>query len=139
MEEQRMPAKKTVTEEPIVESIEVNEHEDSMENVLFEDGPTMTQVDGWKEAFGQIYMTEVTEDDVFIWRVLNRREFKEIMKLENADALYREERICEKCILWPEGYTFNKIADGKAGVPSVLSEQIMDNSGFQTKSEAIPL
>jgi hypothetical protein len=132
-----MPAKKPSVEE--TEVMEENITEAENDTILFEGGPTMKTVEEWKQLYGQIYMTEVTDEDVFIWRVLNRREFKEIMKLENADAMYREERICEKCILWPEGYIFTKMADGKAGVPTVLSEQVMDKSGFQAKSGAIPL
>lgn len=106
---------------------------------LFPGGPTLKQIDDWKEKYGQIYMTEVDDEEVFIWRVLTRKEFKEIMGLENSDALYREERVCEKCILWPEGYTFDKISDGKAGVPTILAEQVMERSGFVPKTGPIAL
>jgi hypothetical protein len=111
----------------------------AQEEVLFPGGPTLKQVDEWKDKFGQVYMTEVDEDDAFIWRVLNRKEFKDIMKLDNADAMYREERVCEKCIIWPEGYTFVTMGDGKAGVPTILAEQIMEKSGFTPKTGPIAL
>jgi len=129
----RMATKKNVVEE------EVTKVETQNEEAIFPGGPTMTQVDKWKEQYGQIYMTEVDDEDVFIWRVLSRKEFKDIMKLENADAMYREERVCEKCILWPEGYTFATMGDGKAGVPTVLAEQIMEKSGFAPKTGPIAL
>jgi hypothetical protein len=111
----------------------------AVEEAIYPGGPTQSQVDQWKELYGQIYMTEVDEDDAFIWRVLNRKEFKDILKIDGADAMYREERVCEACILWPEGYSFDNMAGGKAGVPTVLSEQIMEKSGFAPKTGPVAL
>lgn len=131
-----MATKKSAVEEEakviIEEAVEVEE-------VLFPGGPSIAQVDAWKEQFGQIFMTEVDDDDAFIWRVLNRKEFKEIMKLDNADAMYREERVCERCILWPEGYSFEAMSNGKAGAPTILAEQVMEKSGFTPKTGPIAL
>lgn len=97
--------------------------------LLFENGPTLNQVEEWKSRFNAIFCTEF-EDTMFIWRTLTRLEYKEVLKVQNADALYREERICEKCILWPEEYSFVQMSGGKAGIPSILAEQIMEKSGF---------
>lgn len=128
-----MATKKNV-EEVVVEDVAVE-----VEETIFENGPTVKEVDEWKGKYGQIYMTEVTDEDAFIWRALNRRDYKEIMKIEEVDGLYREEVVCEKCILWPSGLKFIDMSERKAGIPTILAEQIMDKSGFQSKSEAIPL
>lgn len=109
------------------------------EELLFEGGPTIALVEQWKAAVGGVYLTEFEEGDTFVWRSLNRKEFKDIMKIEGADSLYREERICEKCVLWPENYDFLKMTAGKAGAPTVLSEQIMDRSGFVAKAGPVEL
>lgn len=106
---------------------------------VFIGGPTIAEIDAWKEQYGQVYLTEVDDDDLFIWHVINRKEFKEIMKIADADAMYREERICEKCVLWPAEYSFTSMESGKAGTPTVLAEQIMERSGFSTKTGPIPL
>lgn len=110
-----------------------------IDELLFNDGPTIAKVEEWKELYGNVYMTEFEDEDVFIWRALNRKEFKEIMKVEGADALYREERVCERCVIWPEKYDFMAMTLGKAGAPTVISEQIMDKSGFVAKTGPMPL
>jgi len=99
------------------------------ETLLFESGPTLNKVEEWRSLYGQVYATEF-DDEVYIWRTLKRVEYKEILKIKGADALFREERICQKCIVWPEAYDFVDMASGKAGTPSILAEQIMDKSGF---------
>jgi hypothetical protein len=134
-----MATKKTTDEavEPIV--THVNEVEEANTDEIYPGGPTMATIDEWKQNYGQIFMTEVDDEDAFIWRALSRKEFKDIIKVDNADLLYREERVCNACILWPESYKFTDLTDGKAGIPTVLAEQIMDKSGFNPKSGAIPL
>jgi hypothetical protein len=112
--------------------------EEKVAEAVFEGGPSQAKIDEFKSRFGQIYLTEF-DDEVFIWRTLTRKEFKEIMKTDGADALYREERICEKCVLWPEKYDFMAMTTGKAGTPTLLSEQIMDRSGFTAKTGPIML
>ena len=105
------------------------------EKRIFPGGPTLEQLNAWKEKYGSVYMTEF-EEEAFIWRPLTRFEYKSILKLQNADALFREERICETCVLWPEGYSYEDMAESKAGIPSLLAEQIMDASGFTTSGAA---
>ena len=105
--------------------------------LLFPEGPTLNKVEEWRSLYGQVYATEF-DDEIFIWRTLKRVEYKEILKIKGADALFREERICQKCVVWPENYDFVDMASGKAGTPSILTEQIMDKSGFSA-SEPIQL
>lgn len=98
---------------------------------LFENGPTKDMIENWKNQFGgDIYMTEY-DSETFVWRPISRLEFKKIVNAEgNHDDFYREERVTELCVLWPENYSHDDIIDGKAGVPAVLADQIMNKSGF---------
>ena len=75
---------------------------DPNDTPLFEDGPGISQVDIWKKQFTKekIFHTQIL-DKHFVFRTLNRFEYKQIVAIENIDALYREEIICHTCVLWP--------------------------------------
>lgn len=106
--------------------------------LLFPDGPTISKVEEWKSLHGDIFLSEFGED-VYIWRIIRRQEYKAIMKVQSADAHYREERICEAVVLYPENYDFNAMANGKAGIPTLLGEMILEKSGFQATTGAMQL
>lgn len=98
---------------------------------IFEGGPGITQVDIWKKQFTneKVYHVKILEKH-FIFRTLNRYEYKQIVAIENVDALYREEVICHTCVLWPYNYDFKNMAVEDSGYPSTLASVIMENSGF---------
>lgn len=98
---------------------------------IFEGGPGTSQVDIWKKQFGatKVFHTQILEKH-FVFRTLNRFEYKQIVGIENIDALYREEVICRTCVLWPFNYDFKKMAQEDSGYPSTLAQIIMENSGF---------
>lgn len=102
--------------------------------LLFEEGPTINYIEEMKSIHGFVYLTEIEEGEFFLWRPLARKEFKEIMKIEGTDALFREEKVCETCVIWPKKYNFMSMNSGKAGTPTLLSEQIMEKSGFAAKT-----
>lgn len=104
---------------------------------IFENGPTQNQIDEWKSRYGEIYVIEFDEER-FIFRPLKRLEYKEVAKIKDADSLFKEERICEKCVLWPENYGFTAMSQGKAGYPSQLADYIFAKSGWNA-SEPIRL
>lgn len=112
------------------------------EDAIFEGGPSRSEVMSWKKQFERdghtVNLQEVGEDTV-IWRSLNRTEYREIMALPNTDPLQREEIICEVCTLFPYDYNFTSMASRKAGVPAVLAEAIMKESGFQKTAPPIRL
>lgn len=107
-------------------------------------GPLKSQVMSWKKQFGegQVFLTEVA-DDLYIWRTLNRFEYKAIVSTPGMDPLQREELIAETCVLWhPYGegpFTYDVMAAAKAGVPARLAELVMEKSGFDrnTKTRAL--
>ena len=106
---------------------------------VFEGGPTRNQVENWKQEYGDIYMTEF-DSETYIWRTLSRIEYKNIMNAEgNNSEWFSEEQVAQFCVLWPENYGGQQMTDGKAGIPSVLSDQIMAKSGFVAKANAVKL
>jgi hypothetical protein len=109
---------------------------------LFEGGPLQSEISSWKKQFEvdghTINLSEIAGER-FIWRSLNRMEYREIMALPNLDPLQREEVICEVCVLWPYGYNFKEMASRKAGIPAQLAEQIMAESGFARVSPPVRL
>lgn len=98
---------------------------------IFEGGPGISMVDMWKKQFTKekIFHTQIL-DKHFVFRTLNRYEYKQIVAIDNIDALYREEIICKTCVLWPQNYDFKKMAAEDSGYPSTLAQIIMENSGF---------
>lgn len=98
---------------------------------IFEDGPGISQIDIWKKQYSRekIFHTQIL-DRHFVFRTLNRYEYKQIVAIENIDALYREEIICTTCTLWPRNYDFKTMAGEDSGYPSTLAQIIMENSGF---------
>jgi hypothetical protein len=112
------------------------------EDAIFTGGPSRSEVASWKRQFEtdghSVHLSEVG-DEVFIWRTLNRTEYREIMALPNTDPLQREEIICEICTLFPYEYNFTSMASRKAGTPAVLADQMMHESGFKQPTPPIRL
>lgn len=104
---------------------------DPNDTPIFENGPGASQVDIWKKQYSKekIFHTLIL-DKHFVFRTLNRFEYKQIVAIENIDALQREEIICSTCVLWPFNYNFKKMANEDSGYPSTLAQIIMENSGF---------
>lgn len=96
---------------------------------VFPGGPYQSQINSWKKMYGDVFMFELGRQR-YVWRTINRYEYKEIVAVANTDPLMREEMICETCVLFPESYTFEEMANGNGGVPAALSEAIMEKSGF---------
>lgn len=109
------------------------------EELLFPNGPSLSKIEEWKSRFNdEVYLTEF-EEEVFLWRPISRKEYKQVMKVQSADSFYKEERICEAVILYPENYNFMVMTSGKAGIPTLLAELVMEKSGFQAKTGAMKL
>ncbi len=137
----KMKAQQEVQEqdqEIITDTLPDLEGEDGTE-LAFLDGPTKDQVEDWRSRYKDVYLTDFEEGEVIVWRSLLRKEYKEIMKIPNADNYYKEERICERVVLWPENYGHLIMAQGKAGIPTLIAELVMEKSGFQARTGAMRL
>ena len=119
------------TPEPYVEETYEEKPINENDEQIYEKGPYMSQVNIWKKQYGEghVFHTQVLEKH-FVFRTLNRVEYKQIVAMENLDALMREELICQTCILHPRNYNWKQMAVNEAGYPSTLSQIILENSGF---------
>lgn len=109
------------------------------EELLFAGGPPLSKLEEWKSQFkDEVYLSEF-DDEVFIWRPMSRKEYKQVMKIQSADSYYKEERICETAVLYPENYNFMQMTNGKAGIPTLIAEYVMAKSGFEARTAALKL
>ena len=105
-----------------------------------------TIIDKAKKKHGRVYKT-IIADEVIIWRLLKRSEFKDIMNqvvyvqnevideegnakmvdVIDEDATYdlRQEAIAKAVILYPSG-----IVENMAAVADIISTECMLKSGF---------
>ena len=103
-------------------------------------------IDKAKKKHGRIYKT-ILADEVIVWRLLKRSEFKEIMNMViyndevvvdengnevvnqviNEEATYdmRQEEIAKAVIIYPQG-----IVEQMAAVADIISTECMLKSGF---------
>jgi hypothetical protein len=72
-------------------------------DAIFPGGPLLSDVEDWKIEYpaASQYKVCVTQiDDLyFVFRTLNRYEYKQIINM-NISATGREEAICNTCTLW---------------------------------------
>lgn len=109
----------------------VDEHDER----LWPGGPLKSEVESWKRQYSDIYLADdIDPNQVFIYRTINRYEYKAIVAALNTDPLMREEMICEQCVLFPYEYSYGIMSNGNAGNVTTLSEQILITSGFTKAS-----
>lgn len=107
---------------------------------LWDGGPTAGMVKEWKQQYGEVYVTSVSYDNHIIWRVLNRMEYKQIVKkmeqlmesgkLTSAEAnMWNEEVVAKTCILYP-AVENGDVSHLMAGLPSLIAQEVLEASGF---------
>lgn len=90
-----------------------------------ENSPDPAQIAGWKEAFGGVYIAAFDADEVFVFRSLNRAEYRDIQTTDFEPMEY-EETVVKKCLLFS---SVNSLEQKAGTIPSLL-EMIMQNSNF---------
>lgn len=123
------------------------------------DAPDQAQLDRWKAQFGNIYVSGFSETELYIWRALNRVEYKEMQIAQQLEAALtqmsekpdeaevsqkvtsaidsefeHEEKLVAGCLLWPK-LTVEELRVKAGTVPSLL-EQITQNSNFLSPQQA---
>lgn len=83
-----------------------------------------------KAKFGEVYAAEV-EDDLYIFRLLTRREYKEILMVADTEDMIQE-IACQIAVIYPQGLNF---ATGDAGLPGLLAPHIIHESGFGSQEK----
>lgn len=110
------------------------------EEELWDGGPNFAQINGWKDQFGDVYVTSVTPEKHIVWRTLTRFEYRRLIKImeqqlasgqvsQGEANLNNEEAIAEMCILYPP-YSRQAGAENMAGVASTIAQQVMEASAF---------
>lgn len=105
------------------------------DEALWPGGPLLSELESWKKQFTDIYMADdIDPNTIFIYRTINRYEYKAIIAAPNTDPLMREEMICEQCVLFPYEYSYGLMSNGNAGNVTTLAEHILTSSGFTKAS-----
>ena len=125
--------------EPDLENINEEQKEEQKEPSLadklrgllseFDDAPSAAEVDAFKAKHGDVFLSALNDDEVFLFRALTRKEHRKL----NADVAEAkiagdafEEEVVKICLLWKS----IKSIDDKAGTIPSLFEQVMQNSNF---------
>ncbi len=110
------------------------------EEEIWDGGPTVGQAKEWKEMYGRIVVGTLDNGDRYMIRPLNRTEYKNHIiaqertrndsNLQSAETLATEESIALIGILWPRMDEREIRTFGLAGLPTLISQQILEISGF---------
>lgn len=104
----------------------------------WEGGPTTGQMLEWIEKHGHVYVTSISFDEHIAWRPLKRSEYARISSMIESEAMEKgelelqmlnEELVCRICVIFPD-YSQIDFDDLLAGVPTLVSQQILERSGF---------
>lgn len=79
----------------------------------------------FKEKYRNLYIFQF-EDQVFIYRAIGRKEYKDLVLNKNLSDQEKEEVECSLCVLYPENYDFANCEE--AGLPTLLSQEIEKHS-----------
>jgi hypothetical protein len=107
---------------------------------VFEGGPTRQEIEEWKKKYMAVYFTPF-ENEKFIWRPLKRPEYRQLIEQKEMGIMDREEAIMQAVILFPRDFDIKEYIakGGRAGVPSLIADMVMDKSGFTAQSAPIEL
>lgn len=86
----------------------------------------------FSEKYDQVFMESV-EDQVFIFRALGRKDFKDLVESKAVNDCAKEEIVCETCTLYPENYDFENCDE--AGLPTELCRLILDHSLLKSSDQ----
>jgi hypothetical protein len=84
----------------------------------------------WKAQYGKIFKNNIDDNEFVIWRPIKRKEYKELLN-EGADVdlMDKQEDIAKLAVLYPADA--ETLIDSRAGLATVLSEEILKYSGFE--------
>lgn len=86
----------------------------------------------FSEKYNQVFIESV-DDQVFIFRALGRKDFKELVETKAVNDCAKEEIVCETCVLYPENYDFENCDE--AGLPTELCKIILDHSLLKSSEQ----
>jgi hypothetical protein len=141
-EEAQVPAEVPAEEE---KKEEEKKQEKTLAEALavFPGSPSQQEIEGWKQAHGEIFCSAFSEVELYVWRPVNRIEFVTMqtqlaMSQEQVTQFNVEEDIVKRCLLWASPLGVSGL-ETKAGSLTSLHEQIMQNSNFMDPRVAAQL
>jgi hypothetical protein len=101
---------------------------------VFPGGPDNSQLETWKQEFGEVSVSGFSATELFVFRPLGRAEFVNLQahiaqSEQQVTQLEIEEKICDVCVLWASQAALSSL-QVKAGTLTTLHEQIMQTSNF---------
>lgn len=116
-------------------TIEYNEFQDYEEELTEEEMQRQAdlQLEAWRKQYNTVYMTEI-EDVQIIWRGLSRAEFRKVVDAYE-DEFERAEYVARLCVLDPQIDDWSN--EIYAGVPEILAQNILRESGFSPEDTKI--
>jgi hypothetical protein len=123
--EKATTVKPSIPKKPVVTASAVTE--ENLEKLIPE----------WKAKYGKVFKNTIDDDTYEIWRPLKRGEYKALLherekeeETEDRDGVFlRQEETCNIAILYPANAA--ELIDSRAGLATVLSEEILRFSGFE--------
>lgn len=97
--------------------------------------PPPEQIEAWKKEFKGVILVRYPYGLLFIHRILTRVEYRELIYTPFPTFMEREDEIVRRTMLWPKLEVPKNFTGRFSGLPSTLSEYIMDRSGFMNALE----
>lgn len=122
-------------EETQEQPAEEQEPENAGEALInFPGAPDRTQIEEWKQQFGEVLVSGFSPTELFIFRPISRQEFVNLQTLiaqqeQGVSQFDVEQKICSTCVLWASEPGIASL-ETKAGSLSTLHEQILQASNF---------
>lgn len=86
---------------------------------------------GFKKKYRNVFIYEV-DGEIFIYRSLGRKEYRDILSDNRFNDFEKEELICDTCLLYPDPDSFDWDSVD-AGIPTELMKAIRKNSYLDDK------
>lgn len=86
----------------------------------------------FSEKYDQVFMESV-DDQVFIFKALGRKDFRDLVESKVVNDCAKEEIVCQLCTLYPKNYDFENCDE--AGLPTELCKLILDHSLLKSSDQ----
>lgn len=86
-----------------------------------------------EEAFKKyeaVFFSEI-EGQIFIFRPLTRKEYRDVLENQNMDDYSKQDTICKQVLLYPDNFDFDECS---AGLPDILFKDILEKSCLDVES-----
>ena len=101
--------------------------------------PSEEEIAAWKRQYGTVYVVSLSEDENYVFRALNRQEWKAIKSnSKKLDEDQKTDVIAIKGTIWPRLNSI-AIASLPAGTAETLMGMILEASNFMSTERAIEL